>query len=163
MEVDPTTHCWSILDSVTSKQYHIELYIGMGRMISCWPSLPLHVETEIWFEGEGKAVEEIEAEVRGLHVYSFLCCTKVFCAPHCSWCCPTPFHSSIWRIHDALHHKYFNRWKQTLLYTADPRLTQWHPNRNLSFSSDPLFPPMILFPRNMKWDLGHLVMAHTKV
>ena len=56
------THCRSILDSVTSKPYHILPYIGIGRVISWLPSLPHHVETEVWFDGEGKAVKEIEVE-----------------------------------------------------------------------------------------------------
>ena len=56
------THCRSILDSVTSKPYHILPYIGIGRVILWLPSLPHHVETEVWFDGEGKAVKEIEVE-----------------------------------------------------------------------------------------------------
>ena len=56
------THCRSILDSVTSKPYHILPYTGIGRIILWLPSLPHHVETEVWFDGEGKAVKEIEVE-----------------------------------------------------------------------------------------------------
>ena len=93
------TQCWYILDSITSKQCHAVLYIGMGRIISCWPALPFHVETEIWSEREDEAVKEIEAEVWGSRVNSSLCCSKVVCAPHCSWCCPTPFYSFIYIMH----------------------------------------------------------------
>ena len=85
MEVEPTTHCWSILDSVTSKQYHILLYIGMGRIVPCWPSLPHHVETKAWFEVEVLAAELVNTMVAfspTVYVrYSSLCLPKYSVLP----------------------------------------------------------------------------------
>ena len=88
MEVNSTTHCWSILDSATSKQCHILLYIlyiGMNRIVSCWPSLPYHVETKAWFEVEVSAAELVNTMVAfssTVYVrYSPLCLPKYSVLP----------------------------------------------------------------------------------
>ena len=79
-------HSW--FSYIQTVSYSIIYWYEQSNIMLAFPSIPCWDWSMIWW-GD-KTVKEIEAEVWGLHVYSFLCCTKILCAPHCSWCCPHP-------------------------------------------------------------------------
>ena len=119
MELDSTTHCWSMLLFHSTifvfhlASLHHSKFISSTPCltIDCWgqvfamhcyfvlgstreesnimlalPSTPCWYSSMIWWGGQSSKWD------RGRGVMAprtfFLCCTKILCAPHCSWCCP---------------------------------------------------------------------------
>ena len=76
----------SWLSCIQTISSSIIYWYGQSKIMLAFTSIPCWDWNMIWWVE--KAVKKIKAEVWGLHIYSFLCCTEILCAPHCSWCCP---------------------------------------------------------------------------